>query len=114
MLGAKRQTHRERVAVAVFEQTIAPAVRWPVLRRREHSVTAGARATLRLVRIDPEEADLDAEAALPGPAQTRSPRLSCVGAVGMQLDRRAIALERRVVRGLVQGAKAEDVRIEGS
>ena len=75
-------------------------------------MTAGARAALRLVGIDPEQSDLHPEAALPAFAKTRPPGLSCVSAIGMQLDRRTVALQRGVVGSLVQGAKAEDVGIE--
>ena len=64
MLGAERHTHRERVAVGVFDQAIAPAVRRPVLCRREHGVAVRARATLGFVGIDAEKADLDAETTL--------------------------------------------------
>src|SRR6185295_1548916 len=114
MLGAERYAHRERVSVGVLDQAIAPSVGRPVLRRREHGVTGRARATLGLVRIDAHEADLHTEAAHPRLAETRAPRLARVGAIGVQLDRRAVALESGVVRGLVKDAEPEDLRIERS
>src|SRR6266545_7530882 len=114
MLRTERQTHREGVAVGVLDEAVAPSVRGPVLRRREHGVTGGARATLGLVRIDAQEADLDTEAALPRLVEARAPRLARVGAIGVQLDRRAVTLERGVVRGLVKDTKPEDLRIERS
>src|SRR5688500_3699292 len=74
--GRERQTHRERVAVGVFDEAVAPTVWRPVLRRREHRVTSGARAALGFVRVDAEESNLNAKTALLCRGEPRAPRLT--------------------------------------
>src|SRR3989442_14942069 len=80
---SQRHSHGEGIAVRILEHAVAPPVR-PLARGDENSEAALARATLGVLRIDPEDTDLGTEAALPGGAEARRPWHALVGVIRVQ------------------------------
>src|SRR3989442_589323 len=109
---SQRHSHGEGIAVRIVEHAVAPAVR-PVAGGDEDSEAALARATIGVLRIDPEDTDLGTGAALPGVAEARRPWHALVRVIGVQLQARAPAFERREVLVRMERGQAEDLRVEG-
>src|SRR5204862_1814039 len=91
--GSQRNSNGEGIAIGILEHAVAPSV-WPVAHRDRHGEPGLACALFRRVRIDAEDADLGPEAASRAFAQTVRPWHTRVGVVRVELQLRAVALER--------------------